>query len=219
MVSQRKRRLFLGLGLVVALALAVSPATASAVSTLSGEHLAGNNTLFIGTSCASSGPYSYTASGTATGPSYPGTFTESGSGTVSGTVSTGFHATLSASFTIESVPPGSFLITGTKSGGPALSQGCRQASDHFSVSIGSLSYQATIHTSTGNYADQGASVASINRNASDFIFGENFTSSLTAPVLITPTNKDQCKNNGWKNFPQFKNQGQCVSFVESHRQT
>jgi hypothetical protein len=33
-----------------------------------------------------------------------------------------------------------------------------------------------------------------------------------APAL--PTSKDQCKNDGWRNFPQFKNQGQCVAFVE-----
>lgn len=31
-----------------------------------------------------------------------------------------------------------------------------------------------------------------------------------------PLSKDQCKKDGWKNFnsPSFKNQGQCVSFVE-----
>ena len=34
-----------------------------------------------------------------------------------------------------------------------------------------------------------------------------------APAL--PTSKDQCKNGGWRNFPQFKNQGDCVSFVEN----
>jgi hypothetical protein len=28
-----------------------------------------------------------------------------------------------------------------------------------------------------------------------------------------PTNKDQCKNGGWRNYPQFKNQGQCIAFV------
>jgi hypothetical protein len=35
------------------------------------------------------------------------------------------------------------------------------------------------------------------------------------PVIINPINKDQCKNNGWKNFtnPTFKNQGLCVSYV------
>jgi hypothetical protein len=28
-----------------------------------------------------------------------------------------------------------------------------------------------------------------------------------------PTSKEQCKNGGWRNFPRFKNQGDCVSFV------
>jgi len=32
-----------------------------------------------------------------------------------------------------------------------------------------------------------------------------------APVL--PTDKDQCKNGGWQNYPQFENQGQCIKFV------
>jgi hypothetical protein len=34
-----------------------------------------------------------------------------------------------------------------------------------------------------------------------------------------PTSKDQCKNGGWMTFqdPSFKNQGQCVSYVVSHR--
>jgi hypothetical protein len=33
------------------------------------------------------------------------------------------------------------------------------------------------------------------------------------------TSKEQCKNGGWKTFtnPSFKNQGQCVSYVVSHR--
>jgi hypothetical protein len=28
-----------------------------------------------------------------------------------------------------------------------------------------------------------------------------------------PTTKDQCKNGGWRSYPGFKNQGDCVSFV------
>jgi hypothetical protein len=32
--------------------------------------------------------------------------------------------------------------------------------------------------------------------------------------LAVPTSKDQCKNGGWRNFPNFKNQGQCIAFVE-----
>jgi probable HAF family extracellular repeat protein len=32
-----------------------------------------------------------------------------------------------------------------------------------------------------------------------------------------PTNKDQCKNNGWQTFtnPTFKNQGDCIQFVNT----
>ena len=41
------------------------------------------------------------------------------------------------------------------------------------------------------------------------------------PNVVTstpPTNKDQCKNDGWKTFssPEFKNQGQCVSYVQTN---
>jgi hypothetical protein len=39
---------------------------------------------------------------------------------------------------------------------------------------------------------------------------QDFTVVDTKPL---PTSKDQCKNGGWRNFPGFKNQGDCVSFV------
>jgi hypothetical protein len=42
-----------------------------------------------------------------------------------------------------------------------------------------------------------------------------------APVLVgPPTNKDQCKKNGWKTFnnPSFKNQGQCEKYVKDHKE-
>jgi hypothetical protein len=35
---------------------------------------------------------------------------------------------------------------------------------------------------------------------------------VTGPPPL-PTSKEQCKNGGWRNFPGFKNQGDCVSFV------
>ena len=38
-------------------------------------------------------------------------------------------------------------------------------------------------------------------------------------VTVPLTSKSQCKNGGWRNFPQFRNQGQCVSFVERQSQT
>jgi hypothetical protein len=37
------------------------------------------------------------------------------------------------------------------------------------------------------------------------------------PVGSVPTEKDQCKKDGWRDFPQFRNQGRCVSFVQRHR--
>lgn len=40
------------------------------------------------------------------------------------------------------------------------------------------------------------------------------------PLVGPPTAKDQCKHGGWRKFdnPAFKNQGQCVSYVEHHSQ-
>jgi hypothetical protein len=39
------------------------------------------------------------------------------------------------------------------------------------------------------------------------------TQSKTVTVLCEPTSKEQCKNGGWQEFQQFKNQGQCIAFV------
>jgi hypothetical protein len=44
------------------------------------------------------------------------------------------------------------------------------------------------------------------------------TQSLSKPYILSrgptlPTSKEQCKNGGWRSFPGFKNQGDCVSFV------
>jgi hypothetical protein len=36
-----------------------------------------------------------------------------------------------------------------------------------------------------------------------------------SPLPCVSTSKEQCKDGGWRNFPQFKNQGDCVSFVET----
>ena len=39
------------------------------------------------------------------------------------------------------------------------------------------------------------------------------TDVTVTPTSVAPTSKDQCKKGGWRNYPQFKNQGQCVKFV------
>jgi hypothetical protein len=217
LVSQRKRHLFLGLGLVVALALAVSPASASAVSTLTGENLNGFGE--VGTSPACPTP-TFSVGGTATAP-YPGTFSESGSW--EGTLPPRFSAT----FTITS-PSTNTTITGHKTpGGTPVGFGVSCGIFTAVAVLTGVPYTATIQTPTGNFHDEGTSsveVLTLGESVGDDIVSsaalrESFTSSLTQPTLIGPTSKDQCKNNGWKNFPQFKNQGQCVSFVQSHSQT
>jgi hypothetical protein len=181
------------------------------VSTLTGETLNATGGPTVGTCAHSSGSFSYTASGEANGP-YPGTFTETGTGDLH---QEGGSA-LSASFTIHS---GNFLITGSKNGDSDAGTCVDRVGNARAATLDS--YQATIHTPTGNYADQGSSTTSVATfgDASGTSLLENFTSSLSQPVPIVPTSKDQCKNNGWKNFPQFKNQGQCVSFVERQSQT
>ena len=36
-------------------------------------------------------------------------------------------------------------------------------------------------------------------------------------IAAAPTSKEQCRNGGWRTFPAFKNQGQCVAFVARGR--
>lgn len=35
------------------------------------------------------------------------------------------------------------------------------------------------------------------------------------PSARVPTSKDQYKNGGWRNFPGYKNEGDCVSWVQT----
>ena len=205
MVLQRKRRLWLGLGLAMTLGLVVAlPATASAASTLTGETLNGSSST--GNSGACSGT-SFSLTGTAAGP-YAGTFQESGTWAV-----VTFPFPFSATFTITS---GTTSITGSKSGtlGPG-SAGCGFIFPARAIVTGAP-YTATIHTPNGNFHDEGTSSLNVDITAlGAATLTESFTSSLAEPVLIGPTSKDQCKNGGWKAFPQFKNQGQCVASVKA----
>ncbi len=218
MVSQRKRHVFIGLDLTVALVLAVSPATASAVSTLTGESFIGSSSSGNSGLCPSP---TFSVSGTATGP-YPGTFTESGIWTAPPFPPPPIsHAkdTFSATFTITS---GTTTISGsTRAIAPGgLFCGFGAHAD-FGFAGVPLSYTATIHTASGNFRDEGKAFVGVVISGSDSFYPpagtaqlrENFFLSLTHPVLIGPTTKDQCKDGGWRNFPQFKNQGECVASV------
>jgi hypothetical protein len=48
---------------------------------------------------------------------------------------------------------------------------------------------------------------------SNFGFLGDATVVDAQPPPPLPTSKDQCTNGGWRTFPGFKNQGDCVSFV------
>jgi hypothetical protein len=69
----------------------------------------------------------------------------------------------------------------------------------------------------GFYTDGGA--AGVGTFRQDTNWAPNGTVAIkitaSAPLVGPPTNKDQCKGDGWKSFnnPSFKNQGDCVSFV------
>jgi hypothetical protein len=202
MVSQRKCRLMLGLGLAAALVLAVSPATASAVSTLTGENFVSSAGQGDPGGCARA--TTFTASGAATGP-YPGTFTEAGS--FNGAPS------VSATFTITS---GTTTVTGSKTGPARVGSGffCSSSGAATAFVDGGEPYTATIHTPNGNFHDEGFTSVTVGITQSGVVtLTESFTSSLAAPVLIVPTTKAQCKKGGWRDYPQFKNQGRCVRFV------
>jgi hypothetical protein len=54
----------------------------------------------------------------------------------------------------------------------------------------------------------------------DCAFSGDNTGSLTATIALTPTSKDACKKGGWSTLQEadgtaFKNQGDCVSYVNT----
>jgi len=43
--------------------------------------------------------------------------------------------------------------------------------------------------------------------------GANPFGVAVSPLAAAPTSKEPCKKGGWRNFPGFTNQGDCVRFV------
>ena len=141
-------------------------------------------------------------------------------------------------------PAGDLLVSGTKR---QLSSGYFRCADVFSETniVGtitglpgvfrglletSLSYEATIFTPSGTYHDQGSSplVAEVIELPGIFIalsynaFSESFASSLPTPSRGVPTTRDNCSHDGWRDRTRadgtpFRNQGDCVQYVETGR--
>jgi pimeloyl-ACP methyl ester carboxylesterase len=63
-----------------------------------------------------------------------------------------------------------------------------------------------------NLSDNGTTLSLGGKTISPNII---LTGQQAGDVLLLPSSKDECKKNGWKVFEKFKNQGQCVSFVET----
>lgn len=80
----------------------------------------------------------------------------------------------------------------------------------YGQSVGAVKVEATVTL------DNGKVVTATNTN----LTGDPTTiyPIITPPVVTTPTEKNECKKGGWMNFtsPTFKNQGQCVSYVQSN---
>jgi hypothetical protein len=207
---------------IVGVALALPASGGGAVAfgqqappTLSGESFHQDIPTITSIDCTTESlNFTYSATGAATGP-YPGTFTESGSMT---------STQLSSSFTINSAVG---RVTGSKSGLAGVSCAvpvhCSGAAACDGAAFNTLpggfsgtdTYEATIRTASGAFADNGLFTAVFYRSDSSPLngFNSDFLSALASPVPLGPTSKEQCKNGSWHNYPQFKNEGQCIAFV------
>jgi 6-phosphogluconolactonase len=73
-----------------------------------------------------------------------------------------------------------------------------------------------VSNSGGNTVSQysvGADGALTAKNPTTVAAGSFPIGIAVSPLPRVPTSKEQCKHGGWRNYPQFKNQGQCVAFV------
>jgi hypothetical protein len=170
---------------------------------------------------------SFTASGAATGP-YPGTFTETGTVTFGPQPINGFGAVTSftATFSITSALG---TVTGTKSLAPTQSTAVGFCNEIGGQVVLDASYVATISTPGGSIIDEGQAngtqfnicpnTATCGTIGSGSAFYESFLSDqVTVLPPPAPTSAEQCKNGGWATFAtlSFKNQGDCVSYVQTH---
>jgi hypothetical protein len=212
----------LALILCVAGAAVVAPAGAQIAvpPTLTGETLTGVPTVTFSCNPELS-TISFSVSGVAAGP-YPGTFSETGSTTVGATELFGVGpVTFDATFTIES---GTTVVTGTKRLAVPTQSNTTFGfcfsffGTHVHVQADALAYDARISTPSGAFVDRGTSTVSLGAECQFSCqtgFAESFTSALTAPEAELPQTAEACKDGGWERFPVFKNQGDCVSFVET----
>ena len=178
-----------------------------------------------------SGTATLTFTGIATGP-YPGTFTETIKITAGerdpnspGGVINRFVTEFDATFRIDS-PAG--VVEGRKFLNPERVAGLRQDAACSSLGPNREAFEAIIQdaryevTIDGSFADRGLTALRIeavepSQSGGDItgFFAEAFLSDLTQTEPIRPTTVEQCTKGGALTFGIFKNQGDCVAFVQT----
>jgi hypothetical protein len=130
--------------------------------------------------------------------------------------------TMHFDFVLIADPPG-FRTEGTgvltRSDGATLS-----GTETSTVDLTTTPFPVVIHftvtSGTGAFAGATGEIVLTGTSRGPGAIGDVFTmtGTLTTPPPV-PTDKDQCKHGGWQNLADdqgepFRNQGQCVSFVE-----
>jgi len=140
--------------------------------------------------------------GTAVGP-VVGTYTTTRkTGEVRGLWDTATGSVISAWFRVAITP------AADPDGAPIVVNVLEGATGVGSCTDGGASYSLTVTdmTYTTDSGDTGIVSLSLTQ-----VFGVGTFTAVFGPQL--PTTKAQCEKNGWKTYPAFKNQGDCVSYV------
>jgi hypothetical protein len=166
---------------VVAMMPAPIPAAAWAnVPSLSNEALNGSGTLNVSNCGALSGTFGFNVtSGAATG-SYPGTFSENGSVTITGINATGFTANFA--ITATSGPQSGDTVAGTKTWA-APAGNFALCAEGIALNV-HATYRATITRPGGErFCDNGTAVSQFGTNGLGSV-SETFTSNLAAATPL-----------------------------------
>jgi hypothetical protein len=171
-----------------------------------------------------SGTVSYRLfNGVSTG-SNPGFFTESGTVTVTNGVITAWDV----HWIVATVPNGEAYVSGQKhlntAGATTFACGTTSATGNLAATFDySANYQPNTPRPPGTPEtgfDSGSATGSLmfmttslGDPAGPGQSSGTLTETFLVPLPIAPTSKTECKNGGYASFPMFKNQGECVAFV------
>jgi hypothetical protein len=113
---------------------------------------------------------------------------------------------------VGTVTTPSYAFTSTEAGAITYGGACSSAATTASTGTNTITFDALI---PDTYNSCTITVTDTAGNAG-VLAVTPFTIITYVPPVLSPTTKDQCKDDGWRDFtnPTFKNQGQCVSYVQ-----